>query len=71
MRSGFNLLVFPNSMFTPFLYESAMCSGEIALINNHYYYYYLEISYMDTGQAFIYFYPVQAWRHSTNTSAMS
>ena len=38
MRSAFNLLVFPNSMFTPFLYEGAVCSGEIALKNNHYYY---------------------------------
>ena len=30
----------PNSISTPFLYEGAMCSGEIALKNNHYYYYY-------------------------------
>ena len=31
---------FPNSMFTSFfLHERAMCSGDIALKNNHYYYY--------------------------------
>ena len=28
MRSAFNLLVSPNSMFTPFLYDRAMCSLE-------------------------------------------
>ena len=42
MHSAFNLLVFPNAMFTPLLFlfiERAMCSrGEIALKNNHYYY---------------------------------
>ena len=41
MHSAFNMLVFPNSMFTLFRKnERAMCSSEIALINNHYYYYY-------------------------------
>ena len=47
MHSAFNLLVFPNSMFTPllllcFFYVSKgyELSGEIALKNNHYYYYY-------------------------------
>ena len=40
MHSGFNLLVFPNSMLTPFfIYERAMVlSGEITLKNNLYYY---------------------------------
>ena len=41
MRCAFNLLVFPNSMFTPFfIWKGYMLSGEIALNNNHYYYYY-------------------------------
>ena len=40
MRSAFNLLVFPNSMFTQFfILNGYVLSGEIALINNHYYYY--------------------------------
>ena len=42
MRSAFDLLVFPNSMFTPFfMWKDNVLSGEIALKNNHYYYYYL------------------------------
>ena len=41
MHSAFNLLVFPNSMFTPFfIWKGYVLSGEIALENNHYYYYY-------------------------------
>ena len=43
LHSAFNLLVFPNSMFTPFftyLLKGYVLSGEIALQNNHYYYYY-------------------------------
>ena len=44
MHSAFNLLVFPNSMFTPLLFfyywKGYVLSGEIALKNNHYYYYY-------------------------------
>ena len=44
MHSAFNLLVFPNSMFTPllwfFYWKGYVLSGEIALKNNHYYYYY-------------------------------
>ena len=41
MYSAFNLLVFPNSMFTPLLllFERAMCYGKTALNNNNYYYY--------------------------------
>ena len=41
MPSAFNLLFFLILCSHRFLYESAMCSGEIALKNNHYYYYYL------------------------------
>ena len=38
MRSA--LLVFPNSMFTPFFISKGLViSGEIALRNNHYYYF--------------------------------
>ena len=44
MHSAFNLLVFPNSMFTSLLlflkWKGYVLSGEIALKNNHYYYYY-------------------------------
>ena len=40
MRRTFNLLVFPNSMFTPFFaWKGYVLSGDIALKNNHYYYY--------------------------------
>ena len=40
MRSAFNLLVFPNSMSTPFfIWKGHVLSGEIALKNNDYYYY--------------------------------
>ena len=42
MHSAFNLLVFPNSTFTPLLFflMKGLCalSGEIALKNNYYYY---------------------------------
>ena len=39
MHSAFNLLVFPNSMFTLFFkLKGYVLSGEIALKNNHYYY---------------------------------
>ena len=46
MHCAFNLLVFPNSMFTPLLlylfvfiyWKGYVLSGEIALKNNHYYY---------------------------------
>ena len=47
MRSAFNLLVFPNSMFTPiFIWKGYVLSGEIVLKNNHYnnYYYYVLIN---------------------------
>ena len=41
MRSAFDRLVFPNSMFTPFFIRKGyVLSGEIALKNSHYYYYY-------------------------------
>ena len=41
MRSTFNLLGFPNSMFKPFfLWRGYVLSGEISLKNNHYYHYY-------------------------------
>ena len=43
MRSSFNLLVFPNSMFTPFcIWKGYELSGEIALTNDQYYYYYFD-----------------------------
>ena len=45
MHSAFNLLVFPNSMFTLLLFfywKGYVLSGEIVLINNRYYYYYYE-----------------------------
>ena len=44
MHSAFNLLSFPNSMFTPlllffyFFLKGYVLSGEVALKNNHYYY---------------------------------
>ena len=39
MRCAFNLLVFPNSMFTPlFMRTGYVLSGEIAFKSNHYYY---------------------------------
>ena len=39
MRSAFNHLVFPNSMFTPFsMWKGYVLSGEIAPKTNHYYY---------------------------------
>ena len=48
MHSAFNLLVFPNSMFTPlllflfcFYWKGYVLSGKIALKNNHYYYMYI------------------------------
>ena len=44
MHSAFNLLVFPNSMFTLlllFYWKGYVLSGEIAHRNNHYYYYYV------------------------------
>ena len=43
MHCAFNLLVFPNSMFTLsllFYLKGYVLSGEIALKNYHYYYYY-------------------------------
>ena len=41
MGSAFNLLVFPNSMFTPFFHvKGYVLFGEIVLNDNHYYYYY-------------------------------
>ena len=41
MRSAFNQLVLPNSMFAPFfIWKGYVLSGEIAHKNNHYYYYY-------------------------------
>ena len=42
-HSAFNLLVFPNYLFTLFfalLMKGYVLSGEIALKNNHYYYYF-------------------------------
>ena len=40
MCSAFDMLVFPNSMFTPFfIWKGYVLSGEIAQKNNHYYYY--------------------------------
>ena len=45
MHSSFNLLFFPNSMFTQlqfFYMKGYVLSGEIALKNNHYYFYCLE-----------------------------
>ena len=45
MRSAFNLLVFPNSMFTPFFYVKGLCALlEIAFKNNQYYNKMLELS---------------------------
>ena len=41
MHIAFNLLVIPNSMFTPLLFfnwKGYVLSGEIALKYNHYYY---------------------------------
>ena len=47
MRSDFNLLFFPNSMFTPFfILKGYVLSGEIALKYNYYYYYH---RYIDIG----------------------
>ena len=44
MRSAFNLLFFPNSMFTPFFFwKGYVLSGELALINIHYYYLFIII----------------------------
>ena len=44
MHSAFNLLFFPNSMFSSLWFFTKLqvyvLSGEIALKNNHYYYYY-------------------------------
>ena len=38
MRSAFNLLVNPNSMFTPFfIWKGYVLSEEIALKDDHYY----------------------------------
>ena len=52
MHSAFNLLVFPNSMFTPlllfFIWKGYELSREIALKNNHYYYYYICTVVKDT-----------------------
>ena len=40
MRSAFDLLVFPNSIFTQiFILKGYVLFGEIAPKNNHYYYY--------------------------------
>ena len=41
MRSAFNLLVFPNSMFMQFflIWKGYVLSGEIAIKNDHYFYY--------------------------------
>ena len=44
MHTAFNLLLFPESMFSPllfFVWKGYVLSGEIALKNNHYYYYYM------------------------------
>ena len=53
MHIASNLLVFPNSMFTPLLFFHWKCyvlSGEIALKNNHYYYYYYFIDALSLGE---------------------
>ena len=43
MHSALDLLVFHNSVFTPFfICKGHVLSGEIALKNNHYYYYYVK-----------------------------
>ena len=64
MHTAFNLLVFLFYLHTVFLHEMALCSGEIALKNNHYYYYvlgqedvlgpvYVQMLYYKHGQVYV------------------
>ena len=47
MCSAFNLLVFPNSMLTPFfIWKEYVPSWEIAPKNNHYYHYYYYLKHL-------------------------